>query len=393
MPRNKKIDTKSSDDKEVKVVSQDTTTTDVSDDTSTTDVLSETEFEIIFDKCESELYYDLILVYHNDKYYMSVDDKFYQSLPKMFRDYPEIVKTKINKHQKNLDFFDIKIDDKKIICSFEIDLEFIKQKIDLVFAKPDFEQLNLKLIEAKDEIKQLKDKIDSIEEKEWIVYDYEFDSDEERKFKEFANIEFNAITYAKKNIYTNIDISESDKTLFEKIKTKYTADKFYAAGIPFYSLKRRRNITLIKKNDLFHLTGDIISDHFNNILKIPKGLLKSKNILLSTIRYELIYGKPQKYRDGITKVAKLNTTTEVRVEKPILPEIYIKLKKIEDDDDDDYDKYQFCMTDNGVDPSEFNKGVLNDTFFNNIKENGVISYFNSYLKSSINYEFTDKFFF
>lgn len=116
--------------------------------------------------------------------------------------------------------------------------------------------------------------------------------------------------------------------------------------------------------------------------------------MLSVISYELIYGKTRKYRSEITKVAKLTTTTakEFKVEKPILPQIYIKLEKIEDGDADDFDKYQFCMTDNGVDPSEINKGVLNNTFFNNIKENGVISYFNSYLKSSIDFEFTDTFF-
>lgn len=406
------------------------------------------EFEISFINEISDQYYDLLLVYHDTKYYLSVDSELYTKLPNIFTEYPEILKKSISDNCKNIDFFTIQFDDSNIICSCSIDLKLIVKKIDLLFVYKDvttkdmITHISSKLSRARFQIKQLQKKIDDIEKKEWVVYDHKFDLDDEEEFLKVACVCDDVIEINDRNMYTGLEISALDKKKYEEMIDKYKTylfvkkDEFstrnpdfsFSRGESKYSyrsppfcdirsIKRKDNLILTKESSKFTLSGDL-NMAFDNILHVPKGVLKSSNILLLIIRYELIHIKPgsncprcytrvdsihnnmcqnSKCNGKTLYLSKLTFTREKRKSLPILPEIYIILSNIyssDDEDEDEDDIYEITMIDNRVNASDFVKTENNDmtgsfySIFNNFKEKGISAYY-EYCKNSIDFSFTD----
>lgn len=359
------------------------------------------EFEINIEKYHSELYYDLYLIYHDTKYYMSVDENLYESLPNLFKDYPEILKKTILDNQKNLDFFNLKFDCDKIICNCTIDLKLLVQNIDLVFTYKKMssidiiQQLSCKLSRARYDIKQLKKNIDDIERKnkteKWTVCKFiEYLPDEIDIIKQFGYREYgsgsslgsNYIKLNDKDVYSGLNIGAMNIGKYKNIIQKY----YHENNLYF---PKYQNIVFSKTDNRCNLSGKIQYSKFSNLLKFPKGVLKFTSKLLQILRFELEWGSNNTIRTN------LNFTNKKRKIFPILPEIYLYLIKVETDNSKDYDLYHFVVKSNDINVSKFSNrlsgfGYTFDKIRNSTKNTEKLEEYFKLLKYEFDFSFVNE---
>lgn len=318
------------------------------------------EMKIVNEKLD---YYDIHLVNCDKKYITSVDKKFYESLPKIFTEYPQIIKTIISENSCNSSFFDIKIDNNSdIICQFIADMKFISHQIEMVFSyqmessDDVISKMSIQLAKARRDIKALKKEIKDLanpKTEQWLIYGRDLEKElSEKEYDLYCRSVYTnrsgEICIEDFDLYTGYELSHMDKERYRSLSS--------SQSIKMITLTKTGNNFTIGSID-FTINHNIkYFDKFTNILSIPKGLFTFKTKIIKVIRLQICRVNSDYSHNTSCLKLQFISDTKKRVIEPILPEIYLELKKCKKQKkNSEYDYYCFNISHNDVDPSIYDR--------------------------------------